>query len=290
MDKKQQLYAVPFSRINHSSYDEERFFLIREPRRSLNENSITDDIKDPEHITYLTPYKVGDELVGIVVLNHKQEHFLQQVYENRIDLVHDLDQYAATPLHPEDLNGNMEMKYIKSVFNLAKNIDGIDPFTCSHRLRTATFADRIAKKMGFSENDLHDFRVAGLLHDVGKFAVPADIIRKPSRLSDTEWEIMKRHPQLSADILAPVDRFSPVVPIVKAHHEKYNGSGYPYGLQGDQIPLGARILALADAYSSMVDGRVYREALSSTDARKEIERCSGSHFDPQVVKAALAII
>jgi len=290
MDNKTQLYTVPFNTSSPDPTEEEHFFLIREPRRLPQKNRSKGLKKGNTQVSHLTPFKVGDELVGIVVLNAKQEYFLQQVYENRVDLVHDLNQYAATPLHPEDLNGNMEMKYIKSIFNLARDIDRIDPHTCSHRLRTAAFANRIAKKMGFMEKEMHDFRVAGLLHDVGKFAVPADIIRKPYRLNDTEWEIMKRHPQLGAEILAPIDRFASIVPIVKAHHEKFNGAGYPNGLKGDDIPIGARILSLADAYSSMVDGRVYREALTYCSARKEIENCAGTHFDPEVVQAAVAII
>ncbi len=290
MGKKQQLYTVPFSFTSPGTPEGERFFLIRQPRKPLQENIHTEVKRETEQTYHLTPFKVGNELVGIVVLSAKQEHFLQQVYENRVDLVHDLDQYAAIPLHPEDLNGTMETKYVKSVFNLAKEIDGIDPYTCSHRLRTASFTNRIAKKMGLTENEAHTFRLAGLLHDVGKFAVPPDIIRKPSRLNDTEWEIIKRHPQLGAEILAPVKRFGPIIPIIESHHEKYDGSGYPNALKGDEIPFGARILTVADAYSSMVDGRVYRQALNQKDAQRELERCSGNHFDPQVVKAAVAII
>ena len=290
MDNKTQLYTVPFTASSPDPTEEEHFFLIREPSR-LTQNNRSKGVKSGNtQVSHLTPFKVGDDLIGIVVLNAKQEYFLHQVYENRRDLVHDLNQYAATPLHSEDLNGTMEAKYIKSVFNLARDIDRIDPHTCNHRLRTAAFVNRIAKKMGFTENEVHTFRVAGLLHDVGKFAIPADIIRKPFKLNNTEWEIMKRHPQLGAEILAPVDRFAPIVPIVKSHHEKFNGAGYPNGLKGDEIPIGARILSLADAFSSMVDGRVYREALTYRSARKEIENCAGSHFDPEVVQAAVAII
>ena len=285
MKDNHPLYTVPFSSKNYDPVQKEKIFLLRQSKNASNELLSREATRNTEKNLWFAPFILGAEMVGIIVTNNTEEHFLQQVYMNHKDLVQALEQYASTTIRSEDLDGNMNMKYIKSVYNLAKEIDQIDPCTSNHRLRTASIVNNIAKRMGYSESEAHTFRLASLLHDVGKFAIPSDIIRKPNQLDSTEWDIMKQHPTLAAEILSPIEIFRNLVPIVAAHHEKYNGEGYPNGLKGDEIPQGARILSVADAFNSMVDGRVYREPLSLSAARSELERCAGSHFDPQVVQA-----
>ncbi len=129
-----------------------------------------------------------------------------------------------------------------------------------------------------------------LLHDIGKIGVPDEILRKAGPLTDEEWELMKRHPELGAEIVAPVKKLVDVAPIIRSHQEKFDGSGYPDGLRGEEIPLGARILAVVDAYGAMTDERVYRKARSHEEALAELRRCAKTHFDPEVVDAFLAVL
>ncbi len=129
-----------------------------------------------------------------------------------------------------------------------------------------------------------------MLHDIGKLDISDEILRKPGPLSPSEWDVIKRHPMVGADILSPISSLARVSAIIRSHHEKFDGSGYPYGLKGEQIPMEARILAVADAYSVMINGRVYRNALTQSEAITELKRCSGAHFDPRVVKELLILI
>src|SRR5271165_4893665 len=138
--------------------------------------------------------------------------------------------------------------------------------------------------MGLDEEELEALRAGALLHDIGKLAVPEHIINKPGRLSPEEFEKMKIHPIVGAEILERVNFPYPVVPIVRAHHEKFDGSGYPDGLKGDQIPIGARILSVVDCLDALASDRQYRSAMPLDEAIKIIVEESGKSYDPQVVK------
>jgi putative nucleotidyltransferase with HDIG domain len=141
-----------------------------------------------------------------------------------------------------------------------------------------------------SSEQLQALHWAGLLHDIGKMEIPEEILCKPGPLTAQEWELIRRHPLAGAEILQPVAKLQTASEIIRAHHERYDGSGYPYGLVGDAIPLEARVLTVADAYSVMIRGRVYRSAFTQAEAVAELKRCSGSDFDPQVVAALLDLI
>ena len=127
------------------------------------------------------------------------------------------------------------------------------------------------------------------MHDIGKIGVPDDILRKPGELTEQEWALMKRHPVIGAEILALVRPLHRVIPIVKHHQERYDGTGYPDGLAGEEIPLGARILAVVDAYSAMTDDRAYRRGLAPEQAFEELKRGAGTQFDPKVVEEFLKL-
>ena len=132
--------------------------------------------------------------------------------------------------------------------------------------------------------------MAALLHDIGKLGIPDAILRKPGALEAPEWEVMRCHPAMGADIITPVKKLERVVPLIRYHHEKYDGSGYPDGLAGTNIPLGARILKVVDAYGAMTDTRSYRPARTPAAAVAELARCAGTDFDPQVVEVFLGIV
>lgn len=238
----------------------------------------------------LIPMLWDSEFIGILILDddgkkdtEKTQSLLPDVIGNRAEL-------AATAVLQAPLNQQLEKRYIDTLFTLVKNIDLSDTHTSRHAIRTATLVKTIASHGGCSRADIKTYYLASILHDIGKVGIPKTILKKPTQLSDEEWDLIKRHPVLGAEIINPATSLEPILPIVRAHHEKYNGSGYPYGLEKEAIPLGARILTVADAYTTMTDGRVYRAAYSIAEAVEELKRCAGTHFDPRIVDTLLDVI
>ncbi|OYT70908.1 MAG: hypothetical protein CFK49_11555 [Armatimonadetes bacterium JP3_11] len=147
----------------------------------------------------------------------------------------------------------------------------------------------MAHRLKLSSEELNDIERGALLHDIGKIGVPDSILYKPGPLTPEEWEIMKQHPVIGYRMCMKVDELRSAAPIVLHHHERWDGGGYPYGLAGEAIPLGARIFAIADTLDAMTSDRPYRKALSFAEAREEIIRCAGKQFDPEMVKLFLEI-
>jgi diguanylate cyclase (GGDEF)-like protein len=168
--------------------------------------------------------------------------------------------------------------------SLAKAVDERDAYTGSHSQRVGDYSARIARRMGADEPAIELTRLAGNLHDLGKLAIPEEVLRKPSTLSEAEKLMLERHPQIGFRMLESLG-VQPVAEWVLYHHERWDGAGYPNKLAGDQIPLGARIIFVADAFDAMTSDRAYRRAIPERDALAEIERCAGTQFDPEVVKA-----
>jgi diguanylate cyclase (GGDEF)-like protein/putative nucleotidyltransferase with HDIG domain len=181
--------------------------------------------------------------------------------------------------HAEQMAG-LHMRTIEA---LALAIDAKDATTHEHLRRVQTYAVEIGKELGLSETEQHALRAAAVLHDIGKLAVPEHIISKPGRLTLEEFEKMKIHPVVGAEILEQVEFPYPVVPIVQAHHEKWDGSGYPYGLKGEDIPIGARILAAVDCLDALASDRQYRRALPLDEAMAFVAKEANLSFDPRVV-------
>ena len=174
--------------------------------------------------------------------------------------------------------------HLRTIEGLALAIDAKDHTTHEHLHRVRTYAIEIAMELGLSEQETDALRAAALLHDIGKLAVPDHIINKPGRLTPEEFEKMKIHPIVGADILEKVAFPYPVAPIVRAHHEKWNGKGYPDGLKGEEIPIGARILAAVDCLDALASDRQYRKALPLDEAMKQVAAEAGTAFDPKVIE------
>ncbi len=191
-----------------------------------------------------------------------------------------LGRLEAEKKHVEEMAG----LHLRTIEALALSIDAKDNTTHDHLQRVQIYATAIGVELGMSQGDLEALRAASLLHDIGKLAVPEHIISKPGRLTPEEFEKMKIHPVVGAEILERVNFPYPVVPMVRYHHEKWNGQGYPEGLQGEQIPLGARILAAVDCLDAMASDRQYRRALPLDEVMAHIASESGSSFDPKVVE------
>jgi len=188
-----------------------------------------------------------------------------------------------------DLVERQHSLYLSTVKSLASAIDAKDEYTRHHSTRVTEFTLKIAKSMELSGRELEDLELAALLHDIGKIAVPGRILNKPGKLTDEEFASIKEHPARGQIILEPVKELNDVGKVVRSHHEKYDGTGYPDGLKGSEIPLGSRIMGIADAFDSITSDRPYRRAASHRRAVKEIIRCSGSQFDPEVVEHFLEV-
>ena len=192
-------------------------------------------------------------------------------------------------MRTSDLVEQQRSLFLSTVKSLASAIDAKDEYTRHHSTRVTDFSMKIAAKMGFSEKEIGDLELAALLHDVGKIAVPESILNKPGKLTKEEFELIKEHPVRGEAILSPVIELKEISRVVRAHHERYDGTGYPDRLKGREIPLGARIMTIADTYDSITSERPYRKAASHRYAVKEIIACSGTQFDPEVVENFLEI-
>jgi putative nucleotidyltransferase with HDIG domain len=176
-----------------------------------------------------------------------------------------------------------------TVRSLANAVDARDMATADHSGRVAEYAVAIAKEMGLSDSEVREIQVAGFLHDVGKIGIPDEILAKRGPLTDAEWKSMRRHPLLGYEILQPVAISERIKQAIRHSHEWWDGSGYPDGLVGKRIPLAARVIAVADAFESFTTDRPYRASGDPRKAVEEIQRCSGTQFDPQVVEVFLRI-
>ncbi len=179
--------------------------------------------------------------------------------------------------------------YKETLFALVNIIEERDAYTGGHSMRVAKYASRIAKQMGFPSQGVQHVHEAAMLHDIGKTVVPDAILLKPDKLTPTEYLLIQQHVLLGIDILNELPIFKKFIPIVEAHHERIDGSGYPKGLKGDEIPIEAQIIAIADSFDAMTTRRIYKKQLSLDSALHELESLSGIHFDARVVKSALSV-
>lgn len=178
----------------------------------------------------------------------------------------------------------------QGILAIAETIDARDPYTFQHSKRVAEYAEKIATALQLGSRYVEILASAARLHDLGKIGIGNDILHKPSRLSEEDWAKMRRHPEIGAEILSRYKLYRDGLDCVRHHHERYDGTGYPDGLRGEEIPLGARIMAVADAYEAMTSDRPYRHALPREVAIEELKRGMGTQFDPLVVAVFLKIL
>lgn len=177
--------------------------------------------------------------------------------------------------------------YHEFVECISSALDARDPYTGDHSRRVSDTATLLAKMLGLSDDEIQEIHIAAHLHDIGKIGIPDSVLLKPGRLDDEEWKMMKRHPQIGADILAKSPRFSRISAIILHHHERYDGKGYPFGAKEQEIPLGSRIIAVCDSIDAMASARAYRKALPLDTVYEEIEKNIGLMYDPDVAKKLL---
>ena len=210
--------------------------------------------------------------------------------ESGIKSIAQMNEIKRINLELSNTYEKLEKAYLDSIQTLRYTVEAKDPYTRGHSDRVSAYSVLIGEKLGLSEDDLKTLRVGGLFHDIGKIGIPDSILLKESKLTDDEYSEIKSHPAIGAHILCNAEVFKDIIPIVKHHHERYDGRGYPCQLKGEDIPYFARIATIADAFDAMTSKRTYRNSLPIDVVRAEIERNLETQFDPEIGKVFLDIL
>ena len=222
---------------------------------------------------YITkPFRLDDVTISIEMALQKRALIL----ENR-DYQRNLEKKVL------EQSRKIQSSFIKSIEALARTLEAKDPDTRDHSLRVTEYSVRTAEEMGLSPAEVENIRVAAALHDIGKIGISDTILDKDESLRQEEMEHIHRHPLIAAQILGPIDELKEIIELIKYHHENYDGTGYPEGLSGEDIPLGSRIIAVADAFDAITSTRPYRKAKTELFAVEEIKQNAGRQFDPEVI-------
>jgi len=247
---------------------------------SFNEEFEKDGEKQKR--SYLSyPLISRGNVVGL--LNLVYTHRYSFISKGQQRLVSLLVSSAALAVEQNHLNHNLRNSYIQTIQTLANAIEARDRYTAGHTDRVFRLARVIARKMGWNEQQMADLRTGCILHDIGKIGVPDAVLNKPGKLNEYERNIMRKHPEVGAKILNGIPFLEPVLPYVLSHHEMYDGSGYPKGLKGDQIPIEGRMLAVVDTFDAITSDRPYRDRRPARVAIDELIKFKGTQFDPAIV-------
>ena len=210
--------------------------------------------------------------------------------ESGIKSIKQMNEIKSINNQLSDTYEKLEQAYLESIETLRYTVEAKDIYTRGHSDRVAEYSVLIGKKLGLSEEDLKTLHLGGLFHDIGKIGVPDSILQKGSTLTDDEYSQIKQHPNIGVHILSNASIFQDILPIVEHHHEKFDGSGYPSRLKGNDIPYLARITSVADSFDAMTSRRSYRDSLPMETVISELKRCSGTQFDPDIVNLFLDIL
>ncbi len=236
--------------------------------------------KSPEQLSRFQTYKglLFVIVSGILLFSYiygelKSRSVIEKRYENEVRLNYE----------------RMAKTLDSAIRSISKILETKDPYTQGHQERVTLLAVAIAGKMGLSEEETECLRISSMIHDIGKISLPSDILTKPGDLSELEYRMIQTHPKMGKDIVDEIDFPCPVAEIVSQHHERMDGSGYPYGLKGEKIHLCSRIIAVADVVETMSSNRPYRAAVGLDEALETISKDSGKLFDPHVVEACIDV-
>jgi len=235
------------------------------------------------------PIKIKDTIVGVINVSGK--HSGERFSVEDFDLVKEVSSLIGIGIDNARLYRSLQDVYLSTVSSLVSAIDAKDSYTRSHSEQVADVAEKISKKMELDDYLVERIKLAAQLHDVGKIGIRDSILTKPDKLNNNEWKEMQSHSLKAVEILGPLGFLDDVVQFVKHNHERYDGKGYPDGLKGEEIELGARIIAAADAYDTMISKRPYKDKVFSKDELiAEFTRCKGTQFDPKVVDVLLDLL
>jgi len=234
------------------------------------------------------PLSIKGEVVGVINLNDKKTN--TSFDQDDIRLLKSMALQTATAIQNSYFYHEIQEGYLRTVAALAEALDARDPYTYRHSSNVTKYAVAIAEEMKLSLLEIENIRRGGLLHDIGKIGIRDEILSKPAKLTDEEYAQIKNHPAKGEEILKSLPFLQEAAKLIRHHHEKLNGTGYPDRLPGYKIELGAKILSVADAFDTMISDRPYRKSLGLANAIDELKKCSGSQFDPAVVEAFLKIL
>ncbi len=232
----------------------------------------------------MVPIIIENEVKGVISLDNAS--FTTDI----INLLISFSEHVAVAINNARLYQKIQDSYFEIVKALTQAIEAKDPYTHGHSERVMKYSLAIAPRLGLSKEEKDSLRYAAILHDIGKIGVRGIILNNPNGLTTVEYDEVKRHPIIGENIISPIELLQPIRPLIRHHHEWYNGKGYPDGLSRENIPLGARILPVADAYDAMKSDRPYRKALTEEKAIQELRQGSGTQFEPKIVKIFLEIL
>jgi putative nucleotidyltransferase with HDIG domain len=233
------------------------------------------------------PIRVDGEIWGVLNMDSLEDSAFNEADMLLVDAV---AAHTGSALHRSRLFSELESTFTTTLAVLSDALEAKDSYTAAHADDVAEFAVRVAERLGLEDDDLRNVRYGALLHDIGKIGVRSEVLNKPGRLTEAEFDEIKQHTIIGSKMLERIPYFGAVPPIVRSAHERWDGRGYPDGLAGEDIPLGARIVCACDAFHAMTSDRPYSKARSVEEAAAEMARCAGSQFDAAVVRALLEVI
>ncbi|MFA5478659.1 MAG: HD domain-containing phosphohydrolase [Candidatus Muiribacteriota bacterium] len=269
-------------------FDTGEIYLSNSPENDPNINAGKSVVNYNIKAVMSAPLKYKGENIGVIYIDKQLETSNFSEADKRFFETY--SNYCALTYERVKLFSELEDSYLASIKVLANVLDAKDPYTHGHSERVMEYSVAIAYKMFLSEKDIKNIKFGALLHDIGKVGVDLTILNKPGRLTDEEYEIIKSHPFQGFEIIKPVKFLEDKFAAIKYHHERWDGKGYPDGLKGEEIPLEARIVAVADTFDAMTSTRSYRKALEKDIAIAEIEKNSGTQFDPRIVEAFMKVV
>jgi HD-GYP domain-containing protein (c-di-GMP phosphodiesterase class II) len=233
------------------------------------------------------PLRVAGEIRGAINLEHTEVDFFDL---GDARLVQAIGAQLGGALHAIELYAGLEQAYMDTAVALAAALEAKDPDTARHSSSIVDLAVAVGERLGIEAEQLRALRYGAAFHDIGKLAIPRRLLNKAGPLTEEERRVVEQHTLIGERILAPIEFLAPVLPLVRHAHERWDGRGYPDGLAGAAIPLGARVVFACDAYDAMSNDRPYRGALAPSEVRAELRDGAGSQFDPAVVEALLAVL
>lgn len=263
-----------------------RLLLAHEHLSSLERASL--GIKETEK-SWIIPLKVESRGIGVLILGQQGTNGSQILSEDSYYMVDLISDQLSNAIHRAQMNDQIQSLSIETVIALSKTLETRDLHSASHSKLMASLSEQMAIRFNLSVRETRELCWAALLHDIGKIGVEDRILKKTGPLSDSEWEVMKTHPEIGAQIVRGASGLESIAPLILTHHERYDGHGYPSGLSSEEIPLGGRILAVVDSYSTMIEGRPYQEKLTQEEALQELRENAGLAYDPDVVDIFLSL-
>jgi putative nucleotidyltransferase with HDIG domain len=235
----------------------------------------------------LCPLTVDGDAVGLIEIFRVQDRPFRQDDPSQVAL---LSTFAANAYSRIKMAQRLDSHYMETIAALAAALEARDPDTREHTTRMRDLASALADAMSLSPEDRRAVKLGSVLHDVGKIGIPDSVLRKPGPLTDEEWSVMRKHPEIGESMLKDIAFLSPVLPAVRHHHERWDGGGYPDGLTREDIPVTARVITVCDSFDAMTSDRPYRRAMRFQDAVAELKKNSGTQFDPDCVELFLRIV